>query len=224
MKILICGDSFAVTDPAYPGLHWSEKILDFSPDFEVINFAYGGCSNALIALQLSQGLRYDPDFVIFTFTSDGRYEFDSDVGALPASLSSMEIANYLKCRYTTNMYDRESTKSKASNRYHVEIASENLEKLKNYFYIMYCLNEVSCRNINFCYSLGGFEDGQDYMGLLNENFLSNGLLNYKKQEILTNLWRYKNNSSRAYFHVEDPNIQTLFANQCIEHITNLKCL
>lgn len=219
-RILICGDSYAVTDPAYPGLHWSEKILDFSADFEVINLAYGGCSNALIALQLSQGLRFNPDFVIFSFTSDGRYEFDSDINALPSSLSSMEIADYLKRRYTTNLYDKESKKSRAAVIYQMETASENLEKLKNYFYIMYCLNEVTRRQIPFCYSLGGFEFHQDYNGLLNQNFLSNSLNDYKKQELLTNLWKYTNHSTSAYFHVDDPKIQTLFANQCIEHITN----
>jgi hypothetical protein len=222
-KILICGDSFAVTDPAYPGLSWTEKILDFSPDFEVINLAYGGCSNALIALQLSQGLRFDPDFVIFTFTSPDRFEFDSDIDAMPVSLSPAEIASYLKRRYTTNMYDQASKKTRSAIVYQLETASQNLETLKNYFYIMYCLNEVKNRQINFCYSLGGFEFQHDYNGLLNRNFLSNSLVDYKNQELLTNLWDYKNHSTPAYFHVDDPKIQTLFANQCIEHITNTGC-
>ena len=30
MRILVCGDSYSVTDPDFPGLHWSEKILNFS--------------------------------------------------------------------------------------------------------------------------------------------------------------------------------------------------
>jgi len=46
MRILVCGDSFSITDPDYPGLHWTEKILNFSPDFEIANLSYGGCSNA----------------------------------------------------------------------------------------------------------------------------------------------------------------------------------
>jgi len=67
MKILICGDSYCVPDPEYANLHWSEKILSSSQQTEIINLAYGGCSNALIALQLMQGLRFNPDFIIFFF-------------------------------------------------------------------------------------------------------------------------------------------------------------
>ena len=67
MRILVCGDSFAITDPNFPGLHWTDKILDHSADFEVCNLAAGGASNAMIALQLMQGLQLRPDFVIFSF-------------------------------------------------------------------------------------------------------------------------------------------------------------
>ena len=88
IKVLICGDSYCVTDPDFPGLHWSEKILNFSPDFEIANLAYGGCSNAMIALQLSQGLTLTPDFVILCFTNESRYELDKDVNALPKDLTA----------------------------------------------------------------------------------------------------------------------------------------
>ena len=218
MKILICGDSFAVTDARYPGIHWSEKILNFSKDFEVMNFAYGGSSNALIALQLSQGLRFNPDFVIFTFTSDSRYEFDNDPGSIPSSMDYLEISNYLKNRYTTNMYEHSPQKNRDVIMCLETTFSKNFEKLKNYFYIMYCLNTVQNRNIKFCYSLGGFEYKQDYSALLNQNFLENDLANYRNRELLINLWYYQNKSSNAYFHVDDPEIQNLFYNQCMEFI------
>ena len=72
MKILVCGDSYAITDSDFPGLHWSEKILNFSPNFELCNLAYGGCSNAMITLQLLQGLNLNPNFVILSFTNEHR--------------------------------------------------------------------------------------------------------------------------------------------------------
>ena len=53
-KVLICADSFGVPDPEFPGLHWIEKILNYSADIEVCNMSYGGASNALIVLQLLQ--------------------------------------------------------------------------------------------------------------------------------------------------------------------------
>lgn len=217
MKILICGDSYAVTDPEYTGLHWSEKILDFSPEFEVINLAYGGSSNALIALQLSQGLRYNPEFAILTFTSNGRYEFDKDINAMPQTTGPAEIADYFKRRYTTNTYAHDLEKNRASIEYLASVASDNIEKLKNYFYIMYCLTTLQTQGVSFCYSLGGFAYKQDYNMFLNRNFVNNQLADFQSQELLVNLWEHGHKPSPA-FHVDDPAVHTLFANNCIEHI------
>lgn len=220
MKILICGDSYSITDPSYPGLHWSEKILNYSPDVEVINLAFGGCSNALIALQLLQGLRFSPDFIIFSFTNDDRYEFDNDVSAMPNSLSSDEISNYIKTRYITNKYKLDSRINESFMQWLVEAASPNFEKLKNYFYILFCLMTAEKQKINFCFTLGGFEYKQDYTMLLNSNFIKNLIVDYKDKELMTNLWSYPVNP-HSFFHVTDDKAQTLFANECISHIEKL---
>ena len=79
MKILICGDSFCVTDPKFPKLHWSEKLLELSSDIEVYNLSMGGASNALITMQLMQGLKLKPDFIILSFTNEHRYEKDNNI-------------------------------------------------------------------------------------------------------------------------------------------------
>jgi hypothetical protein len=220
MKILICGDSFAAIDPKYPGAHWSEIILNYSPEFEIMNLSYGGSSNALIAFQLSMGLKFNPDFVIFTFTSVDRYEFDNNLNEMPRSFSSIDIADYIKKRYITTCHESAADKKSIITDYLLNTASENFEKIKNYFYIMYCLNEASSRDIKFCYSLGGFEYNQDYNNFINKNFISNSLLNYSKNEISVNLWYHHNPSSVTSFHVDDPKIQNLFAAQCIDFITN----
>lgn len=219
MKILVCGDSYAVTDPSYPGLHWSEKLIAHNSDFEVVNLACGGSSNALIAMQFSQGLRFNPDFVIFSFTSCGRYELDGDKEAVPESMSYIGIANYLKSRYTTNMYEIAQSKNKDLACYLTQVASEEFEKLKNYFYIMYCLSTATARGINFCFSLGGFSQPQDYKSFLKQNFVTNEILQYRDREISINLWEYGRKSS-PFFHVDDENIQLLFASQCVEFIGN----
>jgi len=96
MKILVCGDSYSITDPDFPGLHWSEKILNFSSGFELCNLAFGGCSNAMITLQLLQGLNLNPDFVIIAFTNEHRYEIDKDASVLPVDLSALSLSNYQK--------------------------------------------------------------------------------------------------------------------------------
>lgn len=221
MKILICGDSYCVTDPSFPGLHWSEKILDRSHRYEILNLAYGGCSNALIVMQLLQGLRLQPDFVVLSFTDFGRYEIDKDPKALPADMSSQEIAWYLKERYVTNNYDIPADISKIINQYRTLACSENLEKLKNYFFISFCLMTLRSSKINFAFSLGGFEYDQDYTVLLNSNFVKNLLQDFHDHELPLNLW-YHGRELSPFFHVKDDKVQTLFANQCIEMIES-KC-
>ena len=220
-RILICGDSYAVNDPAYPGLHWSEQLLAYSADFEIINMAYGGCSNAMIALQLSQGLRFNPDFVIFSFTSDGRYEFDKDSTAVPRTLEPCDMADYLKRRYTTNAYEHNTQKSKHLIQYLSNTASSNFERIKNYFYIMYCLDRVNSMGLGFCYSLGGFEYKQDYTMWLNENYMTNAFQPYQEKELLTNLWNH-GKKAKPFFHVDNAEIQNLFASQCVSYITGAR--
>ncbi|CAB4164142.1 hypothetical protein UFOVP1146_78 [uncultured Caudovirales phage] len=218
MRILVCGDSFSVTDPDYPGLHWTEKILNFSPDFEVANLSYGGCSNAMINLQLLQGLNLNPDFVIISFTNEHRYELDNNINAIPTDLTPMGIATYQKTRYTTNVY----TQDKEIARWMSSKCSDNFEKIKNYFYISFCIQTLKQRNIPFAFSLGGFEYKQDYTALINANYMYNFIKDYTDYELKTNLWFYHGGNSRPYFHVSSNEVQTLYANECINRITNIK--
>jgi hypothetical protein len=215
MKILVCGDSFSVTDPDFPGLHWTEKILNLYPNFELNNLAYGGCSNAMITLQLLQGLNLNPDFVVLSFTNEHRYELDKDVNVLPEKLSAAGLAHYQQARYTTNNYikDAEIEKWMAGK------CSDNFEKLKNYFYISFCLQTLHQRNIPFAFSLGGFEYKHDYSALINSNYMYNFIKDYTKSELKTNLW-YHGQKSRPWFHVDSDEVQALYANECIFRINN----
>lgn len=218
MKILICGDSYCATDPAFPNVHWSEKISNCSTDYEVCNLAYGGCSNALIVLQMLQGLALEPDFVVLSFTNEGRYEVDKDITALPLDLSSDELSNYMQSRYSTNLHkSTDSTKLEIIKRYMTLASSRNLEKLKNYFYISFCLQTLHAAGIKFCYSLGGFKYRQDYELLVKSNFVKNFIADYSEQELLMNLWDY-GNAATPFFHVADESVHEMFANECIERM------
>lgn len=218
MKVLICGDSYCVTDPAYPGLHWSEKILDCSADIEVINLAYGGCSNALVTMQLLSGLRFKPDFVVFSFTSDARYEFDRDKKSCPVNFSPDEIAAYIKNRYQTNNYTLTSQQETALASWLTE-SSESFERIKNYFFVLLCLTLTKTQQIPFCYSLGGFAYQQDYVGFLNQHFVQNILAEFDQYQLRTNLWYYGDwQTNSPCFHVEDESVQQLFANECVQHV------
>lgn len=222
MKVLVCGDSYCVTDPGFPGLHWTEKMLAQSAEIEICNLAYGGCSNAMIVMQLLQGMKLQPEFVIFSFTAHGRYELDNDITALPRDMSVGEIANYQKNRYTTHNHKIDKKKQELINHWHLLASSANFEKLKNYFYISFCLMYCKTNNIPFCYSLGGFEFNQDYTTLINSNYLENLLVEHQSSELSTNLW-YHGNKHTPFFHVDSDPVQTLFANECMMYVRKKLC-
>lgn len=169
----------------------------------------------MITLQLLQGLNLKPDFVIVCFTNENRYELDKNIDALPRDLTASELAGYQKTRYTTNMY----VKDKDIDRWMSGKCSDNFEKLKNYFYISFCLQTLAQKNIPFAFSLGGFEYKQDYNALINSNYMYNFIKDHVDSELRTNLW-YHGQKSRPYFHVDNDDVQTLFANECITRINH----
>jgi hypothetical protein len=222
MKVLICGDTYCTNDTDYPGLHWTEKMLAQSAQLEICNLAHGGCSNAMILLQLLQGIKIQPQFVILSFTCHGRYELDKDVSVFPQDFSIEEIADYQKKRYTTNIYKIDKKQLDMINQWQLLAASDNIEKLKNYFYISFCLMYLKINNIPFCYSLGGFEFKQNYTTLINGNYIENLLIEHQINELSTNLW-YHGHKSKPFFHVDDDRVQTLFANECMKYIEENLC-
>ena len=70
-RLLVVGDSFMQRDPDFPGQHWSEML----PEYEVINHAQSGISNAIIAYNFWQGLSHKPEAVILGCTMPDRLEF-----------------------------------------------------------------------------------------------------------------------------------------------------
>ena len=138
MKILICGDSFCVPDAKFPLLHWSEKLAKADSDYFLHNVSVQGCSNAQICLQVEHGTKFfNPDFVIISFTLCNRYEFDAYEAAKFDSSSAEQLRKFYLARYNTNLYDLPHNKEKIDiiNRYQTLAASENFEKIKNYFFI-----------------------------------------------------------------------------------------
>lgn len=78
-RLLIAGDSYMSQDrrstAAKAGIHWS---LHMGPEFEVHNWARPGSSNAMINIQVMQGLeQVKPDFVVIGFAFHWRLEFES---------------------------------------------------------------------------------------------------------------------------------------------------
>jgi len=221
-KVLICADSFGVIDPDFQGLHFSEKILDKTPPvFELHNLAHGGDSNALIVLQLLQGLQFDPDFVILLFTSTHRHEIDKNKNVYyPKDVSVDALKEFSHDRYTTScrVLGNKSI-SNLVNDWNTTVISDEFEIMKNYFLIHYCFQLLEKQNIPFCYSLGGM-DKVDYSSIVNKNFIKNHINEYSSQALKINLWNHHCNQPRPYFHVNNDIIQSAFTNECIHHLRN----
>lgn len=70
-KIVVCGDSFNSvstqkvegTTKTYAGTHWSE-LLTKRLNYDLINFACPGSSNALIVLQILEAIEQQPNLII----------------------------------------------------------------------------------------------------------------------------------------------------------------
>jgi hypothetical protein len=225
-NVLICGDSFGVTDPDYPEVHFSEKILNTTPPvFKLNNLAHGGDSNALITLQLMQGLQFKPDFVILLFTTTHRHETDNDISVYyPKDLNFDELNKFRHLRYSTGSKKKNIVDNNLVERWSAKFLSDDFEILKNYFLIHYCLQSLKEHKIPFCYSLGGMKYGIDYSSIVDKNFIKNNLIDYTDQLLKINLWNHNNNKERPYFHVDNDDVQTAFANECLYHLTNAKII
>jgi len=224
-KVLICGDSFCVTDPDYKNLHWSEKILDLTePLFELHNLSHGGDSNALIVLQLLQGLQFNPDFVILSFTSTFRFELDKNTETKFDSFEINKLTEFRHQRYTSTAYKQpDQTIQNIVDQWTSKIVSDEFELLKNYFLVSFCLTMLEKQKIPFCYSLGGLDFTQDkknYTEILNKNFIKNYIAEFTSNSLYTNLWNHPRTPDRPYFHIADDSVQLTFAKECIMHLKN----
>jgi hypothetical protein len=143
---------------------------------------------------------------------------------MPANFTALELADYPKRRYTTNkrfqIDNIDPVSLKLLESWMVGASSENFEKLKNYFFICFCLMTLKTQNIPFCFSLGGFEFKQDYNALINSNYLQNFVTDYVDNELKINLWFYQNGTMTPCFHVDNNEALTLFASECTDRIIN----
>jgi hypothetical protein len=177
-RILICGDSFGISDSRYPELHFSEKISKKINQCKVINLCRGGSSNSLIEIQLHQGLALEPDCVILLFTNIWRNEYEISVSHFfneKAKLTNShntgvneDIINFNNQKYLTRAFWSWNNKNIPSGDLIHDIIkindqldlyeSTDLKIIKNYFSILAMLNLLKIKNIPFCFSLGGLDN------------------------------------------------------------------
>ena len=213
-RVLICGDSFCITDPSFPNLHWSEKLLNNHADIKIINLAIGGCSNSMIAMQLLYGLQFKPDFVIISFTCSFRFEIEVQPTKVPFDINKSEsIFEYLESRYTNTAHEKGKQYMIPIVKF-LDTVGEDTEIFRNYLHASFCLDTLKTRNIDFCYSIGGLQFTDKIDNFLKKQFLGDNLYRHQQNELSLNLWNHNNGTNRPYFHVEDDAIHNLFANEC----------
>ena len=214
-KVLICGDSFAQDDPAYPGLHFSQKIANSFPiiDWKVYNLATGGSSNRAIAQQLLQGMMYEPDFVILLFTSSNRIETEKDNSTTTRSLNPEDIVNWNRKRYNINPQSMLYVRSENGD----SIVDQEVMDIQTIITAGFCLEYLKNKNIGYCWMDGGLSsiDNKIY----EENYIVNPLLEHKSKQLPLNLWPHaSNDANQPSFHVDNEEIQESVANMCLNHI------
>ena len=218
-NILICGDSFAITDSRYPGLHWSEKIK--AQGYHISNLSVGGSTNSQIRMQVHQGLSLSPDFVVILFTAPGRAEFDKNINVvIPDVLNEATIRNYNRERYTTSCY-QDHQKNKLWNEYLYRAASQDFEMIKEYFVMLGTLQYLESKRIPFCWSEGGFSCVTEIGDILHKNIIADDLDEYRHCRIGLNLWNHAQQGEEIpWFHVPDEKILENFSSECLQHIKN----
>jgi len=111
------------------------------------------------------------------------------------------------------------------------LQQDYINGFRDYFTAISLLNLLKLNDIPFCFSLGGFGSNGNksfYNHSIKEhivkfNCLTDELENHMSQSISVNLWDATNGgydplAKQPSFHVEDDNLQTLFANECIEKL------
>ncbi len=215
-RVLICGDSFCVTDPRFPNLHWSESL---GKDLHIMSLAHGGASNTMIQMQIMQGLMLRPDFVLVSFTSPFRAEFDKKSSENLIDTQDPEsIYNYNFSRWGTSCYEQFTEEKKIYSQY-LRVASHDCEVIRCVFNMMAVLDHLRGRGLNFAYSTGGMDP--DMFGpVLQHNHLPCDFGHYDNNRIMTDLWQHQDahQDSAPWFHVSNAEIHNKYAHECRQHI------
>lgn len=239
IRVLVCADSFGVTDDAFPGLSWSEKISQMSPDVEVLNLSQSGASNALIQLQLHQGLRLRPDFVIFSFTDADRLELDPEcdfeivknrgtyyqtsqdgTNSVP---TAQALRHWNEKQFITNCWLRAPDATQMFNKCYYTLFSSEASVLKSYLQILSCFTMLNSLGVPFCFNLGGFDPGifrADYHDVIKQHYLTDELGVFAESKLSINLWQWQDSPSENSppFHISDPAVHERFATECLLHL------
>lgn len=212
-QVYICGDSFGVCDPEYPGVSWHEKLAKkLYPTVEIVNLSLVCASNLLISLQVDHAISCGANFIIAMGTSVYRDE----VKITPEQSQLPLVDRFVDITASTNTKDQDLISYTWLNINQTFLKNQT-SVLKQYFltqdlelliYKDQCIIESTLQklvdsNIPFVFDQGGFE---------NKMYSTSDKEYFKKfQSFMSqkNLWNYvPERTFRPYFHLVDEKTTT----------------
>jgi len=186
-QLYICGDSFAVPDPAY-GLCWVDYLQAQLPEYDTINLARVCASNLLISQQVDQAIAL-ADKIIVLCTASTRSQTRINGQVVPYSIHSLDATTPFDADQLTIL--RNHTR---------EFFDLDLCIYENKCIIESMLQRLTDSGRPFLWDQGGFEHAS--YGGTKQYFAK-----WDQQRGSRNLWDYvKTRSHRPYYHITDDSV------------------
>ena len=185
--LYICGDSFAVPDPAY-GQCWVDYLQQMIPTHHIINLSRVCASNLMISQQVDQAIPH-ADQIIVLCTASTRSQTRLNEQVVPYSIHSLDR--------TTPFSTRQLAVLKSHTR---EFFDLDLAIYENQCIIESMLQRLTDSGRPFVWDQGGFEHAS--YGGTGQYFAK-----WAQHRGSRNLWDYSiTRSHRPYYHITDDRV------------------
>lgn len=211
--VYICGDSFAVADPAY-GPMWAERLQDLLGDLaHIVNTSSIAASNTLINVQVTEAVKR-ADYIIVLGTAVTRAEIavapvNPDLSLLERFQNNDLVAYSILRPYRSHLT---KTQQQQVQQYHTEFFDLDLAIHRDHAVISNTLAVIESAGVPYLFDQGGFEHPS--FGSKHEYF-------QQAQRSKINLWDWGNTKDeRPYYHIQDPEQHQRIAHYYNEQIRN----
>lgn len=185
--LYICGDSFAVPDPAY-GPCWADYLQALVPTHHIINLSRVCASNLMISQQVDQAIPY-ADQIIVLCTASTRSQTRLNGQVVPYSIHSLDRTTPFNARQLGALQS-----------YTREFFDLDLAIYENQCIIESMLQRLTDSHRPFLWDQGGFEHAS--YGGTRQYFAK-----WSWRRSSRNLWDYaQSREHRPYYHITDDHV------------------
>lgn len=203
--VYICGDSFASIDADYPGVSWTEQLLNML-DVRIVNLSFVAASNLLISIQVERAIKEQADYIICLGTTVTREELK-----LPTEQQHTDLLDRFwsfqnnrpgkdLMSYSWLTIENYPVDQALVRKFHTQYFDLDLAIYRNRCIIENTLQKLTDSGIPFLFDQGGFEHRS--FGGVDNNYFGK----YKNNISAINLWDYAvgKKNLKPYFHFTDP--------------------